>query len=299
MTEQLTILELLVDSAITRAADVVAMLATRNGQRAGLAFIGARFEQALVDSLRRRDVGQKVIAEMLGIPYSTYLKQQRRRPINTPISRTLWREVVGHLQQQQQSSFTRLLHRFRHRNEITLRGVIHDLRSTGLVKIKRNSTTHGDVEIRWNDNKSNDLSAESKLGLLAWAILQADWPQTACEMRQLTQDHLPNAAESLLQMVEKQHVNEELGREIATYLSYYQHLLNQRPEAIRALCTSLTRNLDQTMSGMLNDLRHWLKSLQHDSDLLELDEDLEQLATNLHNYLHHCPNSALDSLQTA
>jgi len=124
----------LIDSIVRQTTVLIAHLATAAGVRAPLAHVANQVFLDLVGELRTQGVGGKVIADMFGMALRTYHARVRRLSESaTDRGRTLWEAVFDYLQDKPVVRRADVLHRFRHDDEGTVRGVLNDLVESGMV----------------------------------------------------------------------------------------------------------------------------------------------------------------------
>ena len=124
----------LIDAILRQTTVLIAQLATSAGGRAPLAHTANQVFVDLVRELKEQGLGNKVIADMFGMALRTYhAKVRRLAESSTFRGRSLWAAVLEYLQERQTVLHSEVLHRFRHDDEATVRGVLNDLVDSGMV----------------------------------------------------------------------------------------------------------------------------------------------------------------------
>jgi hypothetical protein len=125
---------LLIDSIVRQTTVLIAQLATSGGVRAPLAHVAGQVFVELARELEAQGVSRKVSADMFGLALRTYQrKTQRLRESATVRGRSLWEAVLEFLQSEEVVSRGRVLTRFRHDDQVLVRGVLRDLTDGGFV----------------------------------------------------------------------------------------------------------------------------------------------------------------------
>jgi hypothetical protein len=124
----------LIDAIFRQTTVLIAQLATSAGGRATLAHTANQVFVDLVRELKEQGLGSKVIADMFGLALRTYhAKVRRLAESNTFRGRSLWATVLEYLQDRETVLQSEVLHRFRHDDEASVRGVLNDLVDSGMV----------------------------------------------------------------------------------------------------------------------------------------------------------------------
>jgi hypothetical protein len=125
---------LLIDSIVRQTTVLIAQLATSGGVRAPLAHVASQVFVELARELEGQGVSRKVSADMFGMALRTYQrKTQRLRESATVRGRSLWEAVLEFLQSEEVVTRARVLARFRHDDQVLVRGVLRDLTEGGFV----------------------------------------------------------------------------------------------------------------------------------------------------------------------
>jgi len=113
---------------------LVARLSTAAGVRSPLGHIADEVFSGLVRELNHQGVSNKVIADMFGMALRSYRqKVQRLGEASTSPAVTLWSAVQAFLAEREWSTREEVLERFKHDDEISLRGILNDLVESGLA----------------------------------------------------------------------------------------------------------------------------------------------------------------------
>src|SRR5262245_31647079 len=124
----------LIDAVVRQTTILIAQLSTTSGLRAPLAHVANQIFLDLVAELERQGVGRKVIADMFGLALRSYQqKVQRLNESATDRGKSLWEAVFRFIHEGGTVSRVRILSRFAHDDSATLRGILNDLVSSGLV----------------------------------------------------------------------------------------------------------------------------------------------------------------------
>jgi hypothetical protein len=126
--------QFLIDAIVRQTTVLIAQLATTGGVRAPLSHIAGQVFLDLAREIEAQGVGRKVSADMFGLALRTYQRRtQRLRESATMRGRSLWEAVFEYLSSEGMVSRDEVLRRFRHDDEATVRGVLHDLTESGLL----------------------------------------------------------------------------------------------------------------------------------------------------------------------
>ncbi len=126
--------QFLIDAIVRQTTVLIAQLATTGGVRAPLSHIAGQVFLDLAREIESQGVSRKVSADMFGLALRTYQRRtQRLRESATVRGRSLWEAVFEYLSSAGMVSRDEVLRRFRHDDEATVRGVLHDLTESGLL----------------------------------------------------------------------------------------------------------------------------------------------------------------------
>jgi len=183
--------QFLIDAIVRQTTVLIAQLATTGGVRAPLSHIAGQVFLDLAREIEAQGVGRKVSADMFGLALRTYQRRtQRLRESATMRGRSLWEAVFEYLSSEGMVSRDEVLRRFRHDDEATVRGVLHDLTESGLLFCSGTgaSTTYRaatEDEIGRMRSESDAAALDS----LLWATIYQQGPLTRdallgiCNMR--------------------------------------------------------------------------------------------------------------------
>lgn len=126
---------LLIDALLHQLARLVAQLAVE--ERSSLAHVADRFQLHLVQELRRRGLGHKVVADIFGLPLRTYHERIKRLDEDKRSrSRTIRDAMLAFVHGQSSVTRDSLDLRFRLEDERIVRSVLRDLLKTGVITRK-------------------------------------------------------------------------------------------------------------------------------------------------------------------
>lgn len=132
---------LLIDALLHQLARLVAQLAVE--ERSSLAHVADRFQLQLVQELRRRGLGHKVIADIFGLPLRTYHERIKRLDEHKlSRSKTIRDAMIGFVHKQSCVTRDSLDLRFRLDDERIVRSVLRDLVETGVLEHKTGDQGH-------------------------------------------------------------------------------------------------------------------------------------------------------------
>jgi hypothetical protein len=124
----------LIDAIVRQTTILIAQLATSAGMRAPLVHTANQVFLDLVRELKHQGLGNKVIADMFGMALRTYHGRVSRLAESTSVGgKSLWAAVLEYLQDEKVARRADVLHRFRHDDDASVRGVLRDLVESGLV----------------------------------------------------------------------------------------------------------------------------------------------------------------------
>lgn len=127
-------LQSLADALIREASTLIASVATRDGSRMPLSRVPDRLFHGLACELHSMQVRRRVAADMFGMVPRAYLRKVRRAEDSvTDHGYSLWQAVYEFIAGTQGVELAALAKRFRRDDEGVLRGVLSDLRESGLV----------------------------------------------------------------------------------------------------------------------------------------------------------------------
>jgi hypothetical protein len=126
--------KLLIDAITRQTMVLIGQLATTAGLRAPLAHVANQVFLDLVDTIESQGVSRKVAADMFGLALRSYqLKVQRLSESATDRRRSLWEAVFAFICEEGVVGREKVLMRFCHDDERSVRGILHDLVESGLV----------------------------------------------------------------------------------------------------------------------------------------------------------------------
>jgi hypothetical protein len=123
----------LIDAVVRQTSALVAQLAMAGG-RPSLAHTSNQVFMDVVRELKQHGVGNKVIADMFGMPLRTYHDRVRRLEQKARYGGcSLWEAVLDYIHKQDTVPQAEILLRFRKEDALTLRGIIKDMVDGGYV----------------------------------------------------------------------------------------------------------------------------------------------------------------------
>ena len=124
----------LIDAVVRQTTVLIAQLATAAGGRATLANTANRVFLDLVSELKAQGLGNKVIADMFGLALRTYQDKVRRlAESTTERGKSLWEAALEFVREEGTVTQYDVLERFKHDDDVMVRGVLTDLVDSGLV----------------------------------------------------------------------------------------------------------------------------------------------------------------------
>lgn len=185
---------LLIDAIVRQTTVLIAQLATAGGVRAPLAHTANQVFMDLVRELKEQGLANKVIADMFGLSLRTYHKKIARLSEScTDRGRSLWEALLAHVTLYGPVTRAQVLQRFRNDDDATVRGVLKDLVSSGLLfqsgsgdrKVYRAATP--------DDEPAQDGNNLERLENLVWIVIYRYGPLTQAELK----EHVPAPPEQL------------------------------------------------------------------------------------------------------
>lgn len=176
----------LIDAIVRQTVVLIAQLATSGGLRAPLSHMAEQVFLELAQELQRQGVSRKVSADMFGMALRTYQRRtQRIAQSQTDRGRSLWEAVYDHVRAGDVVTRQEVLHRFRHDDEGSVRGVLRDLIDSGLLfasgtgraTVYRLSTTEEQAKVS-RGTERGDLEP------LLWSVVFREGPMTLAELCQ-------------------------------------------------------------------------------------------------------------------
>jgi len=169
---------LLIDSIVRQTTVLIAQLATSGGVRAPLAHVAGQVFVELARELETQGVSRKVSADMFGMALRTYQrKTQRLRESVTVRGRSLWEAVLEYLQSEDVVTRARVLARFRHDDQVLVRGVLRDLTESGFVFASGSGDGAAFRAARPEElAKLRDAEDTGSLDALVWGLIYREGP---------------------------------------------------------------------------------------------------------------------------
>jgi hypothetical protein len=170
-------LQSLARALIRDTSTLLAAVATRDGARMPLGPLGDRLFHGLACELHARQIRRRVAADMFGMVPRAYLRKVRRAEESvTDHGYSLWQAVYEHIASTQGVDLPELARRFHRDDEGVLRGVLSDLRESGLVEVVSNNQA-----TRYVASSGRELGARLARRLggsdeLVWAVIYREGP---------------------------------------------------------------------------------------------------------------------------
>lgn len=176
--------KLLIDAIIRQTTVLIAQLATTAGIRAPLAHLANQVFLDLAEELEAQGLGRKVIADMFGLALRSYqLKVRRLSESVTEQNRSLWEAVLAHVQSRDLVTRAEVLFHFRHDDEASIRGILHDLVESGLVfKTGRGHATAYRAATDEELGRTSAVDPERSAASLVWVAVYRHGPVSAREL---------------------------------------------------------------------------------------------------------------------
>ncbi|MEM9068851.1 MAG: hypothetical protein AAGE52_10110 [Myxococcota bacterium] len=165
----------LLDQAVRQSGVLIARLATVGGKRVKLAEVENQLFFAVTEELERLGIGRKVGADMFGMALRSYLRKINRiKQSHASAGRSLWELVFAHISEHAPVSRAKILLRFSHEDDVLLRGVLHDLVESGML---RRAGEGAQVTYAPSDPESLSQSQlEAAQDALVWAAIYRHGP---------------------------------------------------------------------------------------------------------------------------
>jgi hypothetical protein len=207
-------LQSLARALIRDTTTLVAALATRDGARMPLGPLADRLFHGLACELHAKQIRRRVAADMFGMVPRAYLRKVRRAEESvTDYGYSLWQAVYEYIASTQGVELSELTRRFHRDDEGVLRGVLSDLRESGLVEVSAHNQA-----TRYVASSGRELSARLARGKsgsdeLVWAVIYREGPLYRETLQQVV--GLPDAELDaiLLRLKDASRVFERLKRE--------------------------------------------------------------------------------------
>jgi hypothetical protein len=197
--------KLLIDAIVRQTTVLIAQLSTAAGIRAPLAHIADQVFLELSREIEAHGVSRKVAADMFGLAIRTYQKKVQRVTESVGArGRTLWQEVLEHLQASGPTSRRAMLNRFEREDPIVVGSVLNDLVSSGLVY----KTGFGEsciFGITKDTDRAQTLREQRResLGPIVWVMVYRGGSMTRDGLREQLPVEADELEEALCSLVEE------------------------------------------------------------------------------------------------
>jgi hypothetical protein len=177
--------QILIDNIVRQTTIFIAQLATSGGVRAPLAQVADQVFLELARELEAQGVSRKVSADMFGLALRSYRRRiQRVQESGTERNRSLWEAILDFLSTRSLVLRSDVLRRFRHDDETSVRGVLHDLCESGLV-LKLGSGNEVAYRAATTEELRELQASGSGSAELLWALIYREGPVTKSELARL------------------------------------------------------------------------------------------------------------------
>ena len=216
---------LLIDQIMQQTTVLIAQLSTAAGIRAPLSHIADQVFLDLSNSIESQGVSRKVAADMFGLALRTY--QRRVQAITESVSvrnRTIWEAIFEYIQHDDGRLRGDILHRFRWDEESSVKAVIHDLVTSGLIYgVGRGENTLYKVTPEHDLKTLAESGDNEHLAALVWVHI---YRQGAVDLSQLA-DQLRQTKESLRTVLERlisegKLLANQIDNDEGSKITYYQ-----------------------------------------------------------------------------
>ena len=169
-------LQSLARALIRDTTTLLAAVATRGGARMPLGPLADRLFHGLACELHAKQIRRRVAADMFGMVPRAYLRKVRRAEESvTDYGYSLWQAAYEYIASTQGVELAELTRRFHRDDEGVLRGVLSDLRESGLVEVSAQTPT------RYVASSGRELGARLARGTggsdeLVWAVIYREGP---------------------------------------------------------------------------------------------------------------------------
>ena len=179
-------LGLLVDALLRESASLIAAAATHQGARVPLSQASERLFHGLATELSKLNVKRRVGADMFAMAPRAYVRKLRRAEESaTDRGRSLWEAVYEYIVAQDGVALSAIGERFHRDDGEVLRGVLNDLRESGLVDVSGRgpaalyrAVTGAEVGARL----SSDPAGTDEL---LWAVIYREAPVSKLDLQRL------------------------------------------------------------------------------------------------------------------
>jgi hypothetical protein len=248
----------LIDSIVRQTTVLIAQLATTGGLRAPLAHIASQIFLDLTTELESQGVSRKVSADMFGMALRAYQKKiQRLSESSTVRGRSLWEAVLEHITAHKLTTRLEALQRFRHDDEVLVKGVLHDLVESGLLSAS-GSGLHTIYRCTTEEERRALSGTGSGLEELVWALIYREGPVAESDLGKHTGLDASAVSTALTRLQAEERVRRSadgrwtapqfcvpLGSDSGWEAAVYDHY----HAVVRTFCTRLAQISDGTRLG--------------------------------------------------
>lgn len=179
-------LALLVDALLRESASLIAAVATHQGARVPLSQVSERLFHGLATELSKLNVKRRVGADMFAMAPRAYVRKLRRAEESaTDRGRSLWEAVYEYIVAQGGVALSSIGERFHRDDGEVLRGVLSDLRESGLVDVSGRgpaalyrAATGAEIGARFGSDPAG-------IDELLWAVVYREAPVSKLDLQRL------------------------------------------------------------------------------------------------------------------
>ncbi len=213
-------LGLLVDAVLRESASLIAAVATHQGARVPLSQISDRLFHGLASELQKLNVKRRVGADMFAMAPRAYVRKVRRAEESaTDRGRSLWEAAFEYIAAHDGVPLSSLAERFHRDDGEVLRGVLNDLRESGIVEVAGKGPS-----ALYRAATAPELGARigrdpAGTAELLWAVIYREGPVSKLDLQRFGALGPSELERALSELVAAGRVNEELQGRTSVYRS--------------------------------------------------------------------------------
>jgi len=178
-------IQILIDNIVRQTTVLIAQLATSGGVRAPLAQVADQVFLELTRELESQGISRKVSADMFGLALRSYRRRiQRVQASSTDRDRSLWEAILDFLNTKTLVPRTEVLRRFRHDDETSVKGVLHDLCESGML-LKLGSGNDVAYRAATTDELRDLRAGDDRPDELVWLMIYREGPLSVEDLSRL------------------------------------------------------------------------------------------------------------------
>jgi hypothetical protein len=207
----------------------------------------------LARELEAQGVSRKVSADMFGLALRSYRRRiQRVQESSTERNRSLWEAILDFLTTKSLVLRSEVLRRFRHDDEASVRGVLHDLCESGLV-LKLGSGNEVAYRAATTEELRELQARGTGSGELLWALIYREGPLTAEELARLVAIPEATLTKALVDLVARGNIqlapdgkysSRSMVLPLGTSVGWEAALFDHFQAVVKTLCTRLREGPD-------------------------------------------------------